>query len=66
MQQSITPPFTRQEAADYLGLKKGTLEVWAVTGKGPRFLKMGRAVRYRKADLDTFMEESLRAHTSEG
>jgi excisionase family DNA binding protein len=65
MDKSFIPPLTRQEAANYLNIKKGTLEVWAVTGKGPRFLKMGRSVRYRKIDLDAYMENSIRANTSE-
>jgi len=66
MNKSFIPPLTRKEAADYLNIKKGTLEVWAVTGKGPQFMKLGRAVRYRKIDLDAYMEKSLRANTSEG
>ena len=64
MQNLRTPPLTRQEAADYLTLKKGTLEVWATQGRGPTFLKLGRAVRYRTADLDDFMEKSLHSSTS--
>ncbi|MFH7319774.1 helix-turn-helix transcriptional regulator [Desulfurivibrio sp. D14AmB] len=61
-----TPPLTRQEAADFLGLKKGTLDVWATRGQGPRYLKLGRAVRYRLADLQEYMEQSVRSNTTEG
>jgi excisionase family DNA binding protein len=66
MNHSFIPPLTRKEAADYLNIKKGTLEVWAVTGKGPQFMKLGRAVRYRKIDLDAYMESRLQANTSQG
>ncbi|MES2218945.1 MAG: helix-turn-helix domain-containing protein [Pseudomonadota bacterium] len=47
---------SRQEAAEYLGLKKHTLEVWAVRGgNGLRYIKIGRLVRYRQEDLDDFI-----------
>lgn len=47
---------TRPEAAKYLGLRPATLEVWAVKGRGPRFIKLGaRAVRYRKSDVQAWV-----------
>lgn len=48
---------TRVEAAKYLGLRPATLEAWASRGTvGLPFSKLGRAVRYRKRDLDQFIE----------
>lgn len=44
------------EAAEYLGLKPGTLPVWRHSGIGPGYVKVGRNVRYRKADLDRYLE----------
>lgn len=58
-------PLTTPQAALYLGLSKSTLECWRARGEGPRFLKLGRAVRYRVEDLDAFADESSRSHTSE-
>jgi predicted DNA-binding transcriptional regulator AlpA len=52
---SPTGPYLKTEqAAEYLGLKKATLEFYRSRGGGPRFLKLGgtRAVRYLRADLD--------------
>lgn len=43
-----------QEAAQYLGLKRGTLEVWRSLGKGPRYFKLGTRVVYEVEDLDAF------------
>jgi excisionase family DNA binding protein len=58
--------FTTVEAADYLKLSKATLNCWRVKGgKGPRFCKMGSAVRYRRADLDAWLESKLISSTSE-
>lgn len=60
-----TKPMTTKEAAMWLGLKSNTLEVWRVYGKGPKFLKMGRAVRYRLEDLNAYLETSVKNSTSE-
>ncbi len=54
-----------KEAAEYLGLTKATLEAWRTRGGGPVFLKLGKAVRYRKTDLDIFIESRLRENTSQ-
>ncbi|WP_319472121.1 helix-turn-helix domain-containing protein [uncultured Pseudodesulfovibrio sp.] len=43
------------QAAEYLGLKKGTLEVWRCHGRGPRYAKLGARVVYSKSDLDLFV-----------
>jgi excisionase family DNA binding protein len=57
---------TRKQAAQFLNLKKSTLDSWAVRGGGPVFAKMGKSVRYRLTDLEAFIEARLRQSTSEG
>lgn len=42
------------QAADILGLRPGTLEVWRSKGRGPRYLKIGKNVFYNIPDLDEF------------
>lgn len=43
-------------AADYLGVKPHTLEIWRVTGRyALPFIRVGRKVKYRIADLDRFL-----------
>lgn len=47
---------TRKEAAEYLECSPQTLATWAITGRYDLpFLKIGRKVRYRRADLDRFL-----------
>ena len=50
----------RHQAAEYLGISPGTLANWQCTGfrKVPH-VKIGRRVRYRKADLERFVEANL-------
>lgn len=51
----------RKTAAKYLGVSPGTLAVWDCTKRYDlKPLKIGRAVRYRKAYLDEFVNASLK------
>lgn len=57
--------FITAEAAHYLGLATTTLNKWRIYGHGPRFVKLGRAVRYRKDDLDRYLADRTKRSTSE-
>ena len=48
---------TRKEAAEYLGLTPRTLAVWAsVKRYNIPYVKIGRLVKYRRSDLESFIE----------
>ena len=48
---------TRDEAAAYLGVKPQTLAVWHTTHRYHLpLVKVGSKVRYRKVDLDAWLE----------
>ena len=54
------------EAARYVALSESTLTKMRLRGDGPLFIKVGpRAVAYRKADLDAWLEARVRRSTSE-
>ncbi len=53
------------EAAHLLRLSVKTLRRWRWAGKGPRFVKIGAAVRYDLADLTAFIEAGRRTSTSD-
>ena len=57
--------WTTKQAAEFLQIKETTLEQWRWNGKSPRFIKMGRCVRYREADLEAFMNERVYGSTTE-
>lgn len=56
---------TQAEAADHLRLSERTLERWRVSGGGPVFVKLGRRVLYRQADLDEWIVSRVMHSTSE-
>jgi excisionase family DNA binding protein len=51
---------TINEVSQYLNVKPSTLYLWAKSGKMPHY-RLNRMVRFRKADIDTWME----SHRSE-
>jgi predicted DNA-binding transcriptional regulator AlpA len=38
-----------------LGVSRSTLQSWRYGGRGPRFIKLGRMVRYRPADIEAYL-----------
>jgi predicted DNA-binding transcriptional regulator AlpA len=46
---------TSAQAAARLGLKEQTLTAWRCDNRGPAFIKIGRAVWYRQADIAAFI-----------
>jgi excisionase family DNA binding protein len=51
--------FTPKEAAAYLKTSTSTLAKRRLYKGSPRFTRIGRAVRYRKSDLDAFMASNV-------
>lgn len=53
------------EAAEFLRISKPHLEKCRVYGGGPRFVRLGRSVRYRIEDLQAWVEAGVVESTSE-
>ena len=61
-------PLTERVAAGRLGLKVATLRAWRGQGKGPAYVRLGRAVRYLPSDLQEFLRANRhrsQAHAGE-
>lgn len=68
MQDSELSPdrlLSRAEVAETFGMSRRFLEVSAVKGNGPPMVKIGRSVRYRVADLRTWIEARTVQSTSQ-
>jgi predicted DNA-binding transcriptional regulator AlpA len=57
--------FTPTQLAEYLSLKPKTLEKMRRVGDGPRYVKVGRSVRYRGIDVNEYLDENTRESTTE-
>lgn len=56
-QESTLTPI---KAARYIGVSEASLRLWRSEGRGPRYFKAGlKLVRYRRADLDAWIEARL-------
>ena len=55
-QNTLTP----KQAAKYVGISEAALRLWRSEGRGPRYFKAGeKLVRYRRTDLDAWIEARL-------
>ena len=59
-----TRALTEREVAELLGLSVATLRAWRHRGRGPRFLRLGRSVRYLPSDVAEFVRASAVDTTS--
>ena len=39
-------------------IKRQTFALWRTTNKGPKFVRLGRNIRYRRADLDDWLRQN--------
>ena len=54
-----------REAAALLHLSERTLERFRVSGTGPKFVRLGRSIRYRLTDIEAFITTGVVGSTSE-
>ena len=55
-------PLTEADAAARLGLKVATLRAWRHQGRGPAYVRLGRAIRYLGDDIEQFL--GVNRHTA--
>ena len=61
----LTVLLTEDEVAALLQVTVKAVQGWRYRGGGPRFVKVGRCVRYRREDLQGFVQAALRTSTSD-
>ena len=71
MTTPVTPawpnePLPEVIAAIRLGLKVATLRAWRHKGRGPAYVRLGRAIRYLPDDLDDFLRANRYSRDSRG
>ena len=61
----MTQLMDEKQAAALLNVSVKTLQARRSRGGGPRFVKLGRSVRYAMADLEAFVLAAVRTSTSD-
>jgi predicted DNA-binding transcriptional regulator AlpA len=56
---------TPLELADRFQVNDGTLANWRSTGEGPRFIKVGKLVRYPMAEVEAWEKNQLKSNTGQ-
>lgn len=56
---------TETDAAQMLGLSVRSLQGWRLNGRGPKYLKLSKAVRYSQADLTAWLESRAVGSTAQ-
>lgn len=56
----MTKLIPTKEAAEMLGTTEGTLKSWRSRGLGPKWVKLGAAVRYDVEELLDFIKRNTR------
>ena len=56
---------TVSEAARWAKVSESFLNKARLTGAGPKFVRLGRSIRYRLADLEAWVQGSAAGSTSE-
>ena len=59
----ISALLTETHVAELLAVSPRTLQAWRWQGGGPLYLKLGGAVRYRPADVESWLSERARSNT---
>ena len=65
METVMTVLLTEEQAAERLHVQTSTLQAWRVSGQGPKFVKVGRLVRYAEVDIESYIEARRVTSTNE-
>ena len=55
---------TQAELAAELQIAEKTVENWRWLGQGPRYVKVGSRVRYRRRDVDRWLDKRVRGRAA--
>ena len=52
----MTEFFSTEGLARYLGVPAATVKAWRYKGTGPRGLRVGKHIRYRRTDVERWLD----------
>lgn len=54
---------TQEELAKRWGMNPGSLAIWRIKGKGPKFVKIGRKIFYTEEEIEAFEQKNMKRST---
>lgn len=63
---ALDPLLRAQAVADALDIPVQTLYVWRTKGAGPRGIKVGRHLRYRRSDVEAWLDAQTDDRPADG
>ena len=54
----VSPLLTEKQIAEFLNLSVKTIQAWRVTGRGPRFHRLGRSIRYDSQEVRAWIAQN--------
>lgn len=58
---SVEPLFSSDDLAELLGVPVLTVRKWRAQGTGPKFIRIGKYVRYRPEDVQAWLDALAKA-----
>lgn len=58
------PLLTIEEVSEWLGIPRGTLYQWRTRKQGPRAIKVGGALRYRRTEVEIYLDQHTDPRTA--
>ena len=52
-----TELLTEKDLASMLGIPERSAQHWRYAGKGPRYMKLGKHVRYKRSDVEAWLND---------
>jgi len=65
MAQQMEQYLDEKSLCGRLSISRKTAQAWRWRGTGPQFFKVGRAVRYKSADVEQWLESNRCQNTSQ-
>ena len=53
-----SPLWSPKDTSELLGVSTGTLRSWRERGDGPRWLRVGKLIKYAPSDVEAWLVES--------
>lgn len=62
--KAVSEFFSPESLGDFLGVPTRTVYSWNYTGTGPPYRRLGKHIRYRRSDVEKWLESQTRGRSA--